>query len=62
MDGGHLGRMAFDALARGLVTWDEIRGATDARGEVDSIFDPTLTDGAVVVAGTPTHRCLTVLV
>ena len=38
MDGGHLGCIASDALARGLVTRDEIRSTADGRVDVDSIL------------------------
>jgi hypothetical protein len=39
MDGGHLGRIASDALARGLVTRDEIQLAAGGKIDVDSILE-----------------------
>ncbi len=38
MDGGHLGRIASDALARGLVTRDEIEAAVGSGVDIDSIL------------------------
>lgn len=39
MDGGHLGRIASDAVARGLVSRDEIQSAVGGRVDVDSIIE-----------------------
>ncbi len=39
MDGGHLGRIASDAMARGLVTRDEIQSAAADLVDVDSILE-----------------------
>src|SRR5690606_2959705 len=35
MDGGHLGRIASDALAKGLMTEPEIGGALEGRADLD---------------------------
>lgn len=39
MDGGHLGRIASDALARGLVTESEIAASLGDRTDVDAILE-----------------------
>lgn len=39
MDGGHLGRIASDSLARGLVTESEVAEALGARADVDAILE-----------------------
>lgn len=39
MDGGHLGRVASDALAKGLVTKSEVQQALRGRGDLDVILE-----------------------
>jgi hypothetical protein len=39
MDGGHLGRIASDALARGLVTESQVAAALGDRTDVDAILE-----------------------
>lgn len=39
MDGGHLGRIASDALAKGLVTESEVAAALGDRTDVDAILE-----------------------
>ena len=39
MDGGHLGRIALDALARNLITVDELASAVADRVDVDAILE-----------------------
>jgi len=39
MDGGHLGRIASDALAKGLVTESEIAAVLDDRTDIDAILE-----------------------
>ncbi|HEC09112.1 MAG TPA: hypothetical protein ENI86_06030 [Acidimicrobiales bacterium] len=39
MDGGHLGRIAADALARGLVTETEVERALDGRADLAAILE-----------------------
>lgn len=39
MDGGHLGRIASDALARGLMTESEVEAALAERADVDAILE-----------------------
>jgi hypothetical protein len=39
MDGGHLGRIASDAMAKGLVTESEVAAALDDRTDVDAILE-----------------------
>ena len=39
MDGGHLGRIASDALAKGLVTESEVPSALGDRADVDAILE-----------------------
>lgn len=39
MDGGHLGRVASDALTKGLVTESEVEAALGGRTDVDAILE-----------------------
>lgn len=39
LDGGHLGRVASDALAKGLVTEDEVQQALMGRADLDVILE-----------------------
>ncbi|MBM3696637.1 MAG: type IV toxin-antitoxin system AbiEi family antitoxin domain-containing protein [Actinobacteria bacterium] len=42
MDGGHLGRIASDALAQGLVTAEEVESALAGRSDLGSILEQAL--------------------
>lgn len=42
MDGGHLGRIAFDALSLGLVTAEEVEAALVGRADLQSILEQAL--------------------
>ena len=42
MDGGHLGRIAFDALSRSLVTAQEVESALAGRADLQSILEQAL--------------------
>jgi hypothetical protein len=39
MDGGHLGRIASDALARGLITEPEVEAAIKERADLEAILE-----------------------
>ncbi len=39
LDGGHLGRIASDALARSLVTESEVEAALEGRADIDAILE-----------------------
>ena len=39
MDGGHLGRIASDALAKGMMTESEVRAAVEGRADLDAILE-----------------------
>jgi hypothetical protein len=39
MDGGHLGRIASDALQRGMTTHQEMERAVAGRVDIDSIIE-----------------------